>query len=165
MYGLEPGHVHVRLRGSAGQSLGAFGVQGLKLEVFGDANDYVGKGLSGATIVVRPTVSSQLATQDNTIIGNSAGIGSKGNLNQISGKGAGVQMQGDYNIVSGTESGALAVGNNNVFQGTGTGAVSQGNNNVFTGRFCCLRCHCIGSALPLAGLGCAVGLAANTLSQ
>ncbi len=70
MFGLEPGHVHVRLRGSAGQSLGAFGVQGLKLEVFGDANDYVGKGLSGATIVVRPTVSSQLATQDNTIIGN-----------------------------------------------------------------------------------------------
>jgi glutamate synthase (NADPH/NADH) large chain len=70
MFGLEPGHVHVRLRGSAGQSLGAFGVQGLKLEVFGDANDYVGKGLSGATIVVRPMVSSQLASQANTIIGN-----------------------------------------------------------------------------------------------
>ena len=70
MFGLEPGHVHVRLRGSAGQSLGAFAVQGLKLEVFGDANDYVGKGLSGATIVVRPLVSSPLASQDNTIIGN-----------------------------------------------------------------------------------------------
>ena len=54
MDGLAPGHVTVRLRGSAGQSLGAFAVQGLKLEVFGDANDYVGKGLSGATIVVRP---------------------------------------------------------------------------------------------------------------
>jgi glutamate synthase (NADPH/NADH) large chain len=70
MRGLAPGHVTVRLRGSAGQSLGAFGVQGLKLEVFGDANDYVGKGLSGATIAVRPMVSSPLATQDNTIIGN-----------------------------------------------------------------------------------------------
>ncbi|MGL4542963.1 MAG: glutamate synthase large subunit, partial [Polymorphobacter sp.] len=70
MFGLEPGHVHVRLRGSAGQSLGAFAVQGLKLEVFGDANDYVGKGLSGATIVVRPMVSSPLASQANTIIGN-----------------------------------------------------------------------------------------------
>ena len=48
MTGLQPGHLTVRLRGSAGQSLGAFAVQGLKLEVFGDANDYVGKGLSGA---------------------------------------------------------------------------------------------------------------------
>ena len=54
MTGLKPGHITVRLRGSAGQSLGAFAVQGLKLEVFGDANDYVGKGLSGGTIVVRP---------------------------------------------------------------------------------------------------------------
>ncbi|WP_164156671.1 glutamate synthase large subunit [Sandarakinorhabdus rubra] len=70
MAGLQPGHVHVRLRGSAGQSLGAFAVQGIKLEVFGEANDYVGKGLSGATIVVRPMVSSPLASQDNAIIGN-----------------------------------------------------------------------------------------------
>ena len=70
MTGLQPGHVTVRLRGSAGQSLGAFGVQGLKLEVFGDANDYVGKGLSGATIVVRPAPSSNLVSQQNTIIGN-----------------------------------------------------------------------------------------------
>jgi glutamate synthase (NADPH/NADH) large chain len=70
MTGLAPGHVHVRLRGSAGQSLGAFAVQGVKLEVFGDANDYVGKGLSGATIVVRPMVASPLASQDNAIIGN-----------------------------------------------------------------------------------------------
>jgi len=68
--GLEEDHVTVRMRGSAGQSLGAFAVQGLKLEVFGDANDYVGKGLSGATIVVRPPTSSTLVSQDNTIIGN-----------------------------------------------------------------------------------------------
>jgi glutamate synthase (NADPH/NADH) large chain len=70
MTGLKPGHLTVRLRGSAGQSLGAFAVQGLKLEVFGDANDYVGKGLSGGTIVVRPMTASPLATQDNAIIGN-----------------------------------------------------------------------------------------------
>ncbi len=70
MFGLNPGHVTVRLRGSAGQSLGAFAVQGLKLEVFGDANDYVGKGLSGGTIVVRPLNSSPLTTNENTIIGN-----------------------------------------------------------------------------------------------
>ncbi|HEX6978669.1 MAG TPA: glutamate synthase large subunit [Alphaproteobacteria bacterium] len=70
MTGLRPGHITVRLRGSAGQSLGAFAVQGLKLEVFGDANDYVGKGLSGGIIVVRPTTASPLQTHANTIIGN-----------------------------------------------------------------------------------------------
>ncbi|MFN3592564.1 MAG: glutamate synthase-related protein, partial [Thermaurantiacus sp.] len=70
MTGLAPGHVHIRLRGSAGQSLGAFAVQGVTLEVFGDANDYVGKGLSGATIIVRPMVSSPLASNRNAIIGN-----------------------------------------------------------------------------------------------
>ncbi|WP_025812732.1 GltB/FmdC/FwdC-like GXGXG domain-containing protein, partial [Komagataeibacter kakiaceti] len=57
-------------RGSAGQSLGAFAVQGLKLEVLGDANDYVGKGLSGATIVVRSSPSSSLVSNENAIIGN-----------------------------------------------------------------------------------------------
>ena len=67
---LADNHVQVRLRGSAGQSLGAFLCKGITLEVFGDANDYVGKGLSGGTIVVRPMVSSPLASQDNTIIGN-----------------------------------------------------------------------------------------------
>ncbi|MDO9498745.1 glutamate synthase large subunit [Falsiroseomonas sp.] len=70
MEGLQRGHLSVRLRGSAGQSLGAFAVRGLKLEVFGDANDYVGKGLSGGTIVVRPAPSSTLVWKDNTIIGN-----------------------------------------------------------------------------------------------
>jgi glutamate synthase (NADPH/NADH) large chain len=70
MTGLQPGHLTVRLRGSAGQSLGAFAVQGIKLEVFGDANDYVGKGLSGGAIVVRPMTSSPLVTNENTIIGN-----------------------------------------------------------------------------------------------
>jgi glutamate synthase (NADPH/NADH) large chain len=67
---LADGHVTVRLRGAAGQSLGAFLCKGITLEVFGDANDYVGKGLSGGIIVVRPAVSSPLASQDNTIIGN-----------------------------------------------------------------------------------------------
>jgi glutamate synthase (NADPH) large chain len=70
MTGLPPGHLEIRLKGSAGQSLGAFGVQGLKLVVSGDANDYVGKGLSGATIVVRPAAVSRLVSNENTIIGN-----------------------------------------------------------------------------------------------
>ncbi len=70
MTGLKPGHLNVRMRGSAGQSLGAFAVQGVKLEVLGDANDYVGKGLSGGAIVVRPITVSPLASQKNAIIGN-----------------------------------------------------------------------------------------------
>ena len=62
--------IKIKLRGSAGQSLGAFGVVGLQFEVIGDCNDYVGKGLSGATIVVRPPRASELETEKNTIIGN-----------------------------------------------------------------------------------------------
>ncbi|MDX1785249.1 MAG: glutamate synthase large subunit [Roseovarius sp.] len=67
---LQPDHLTVKLSGSAGQSLGAFAAPGLKLEVSGDANDYVGKGLSGGTIVVRPPMSSGLEASENTIIGN-----------------------------------------------------------------------------------------------
>jgi glutamate synthase (NADPH/NADH) large chain len=70
MSSLADGHVHIRLRGSAGQSLGAFLCKGVTLEVFGDSNDYVGKGLSGGIIAVRPMVSSPLESQNNTIIGN-----------------------------------------------------------------------------------------------
>ncbi len=67
---LQPDHLHVKLTGSAGQSLGAFAAPGLKLEVSGDANDYVGKGLSGGTVVVRPPMMSPLQASKNTIIGN-----------------------------------------------------------------------------------------------
>ncbi len=67
---LQPDHLTVKLTGSAGQSLGAFAAPGLKIEVSGDANDYVGKGLSGGTIVVRPPMISPLIAAENTIIGN-----------------------------------------------------------------------------------------------
>ena len=67
---LQEDHLTVKLKGSAGQSLGAFAAPGLKLEVSGDANDYVGKGLSGGTIVVRPPMVSPLVASENTIIGN-----------------------------------------------------------------------------------------------
>jgi glutamate synthase (NADPH/NADH) large chain len=67
---LQPDHLTVKLTGSAGQSLGAFAAPGLKIEVSGDANDYVGKGLSGGTVVVRPPMHSPLVASENTIIGN-----------------------------------------------------------------------------------------------
>jgi len=67
---LAEGHVSLKLRGSAGNSLGAFAVQGLKINVFGDSNDYVGKGLSGGFIVVQPRNSFSKPSHDNVIIGN-----------------------------------------------------------------------------------------------
>ncbi|MDG1103419.1 MAG: glutamate synthase large subunit, partial [Ascidiaceihabitans sp.] len=67
---LQSDHLTIKLQGSAGQSLGAFAAPGLKLEVSGDANDYVGKGLSGGMIVVRPPMSTPIVAADNTIIGN-----------------------------------------------------------------------------------------------
>jgi glutamate synthase (NADPH/NADH) large chain len=75
---LQPDHLTVKLTGSAGQSLGAFAAPGLKLEVSGDANDYVGKGLSGGTIVVRPPQVSPLVAAENTIIGNTVLYGATG---------------------------------------------------------------------------------------
>ena len=70
MNGLREGHISVRLRGSAGQSMGAFATQGLRLDVIGDANDYVGKGLSGGMITVRPSAAANFVAHENTIIGN-----------------------------------------------------------------------------------------------
>ncbi len=69
MNALPSDHLTVELRGSAGQSLGAFAVRGLRIVLTGEANDYVGKGLSGATIIIRPA--PQLtAPEANTILGN-----------------------------------------------------------------------------------------------
>jgi glutamate synthase (NADPH) large chain len=70
MHALAEGRLHIRMEGSAGQSLGAFAVQGLLLEVIGDANDYVGKGLSGATIVVAPQPKDRHRAASDAIIGN-----------------------------------------------------------------------------------------------
>lgn len=73
--GLADSTIRVNLRGSAGQSFGAFIPRGLKLTLIGDSNDYVGKGLSGGTIVVRPDESSSFAAEENIIAGNVIGYG------------------------------------------------------------------------------------------
>ncbi len=70
--GLEPNLIDVRLRGSAGQSLGAWLARGVSLTVTGDANDYVGKGLSGGRIVVKPPSSAGFKAEENILIGNVA---------------------------------------------------------------------------------------------
>jgi len=104
MTGLEPDHLTVRMRGSAGNSLGAFAVQGLKLEIFGDSNDYVGKGLSGGTIVVRSMVSSPLKSNENTIVGNTCLYGATAGKLFAAGQGGerfGVRNSGAIAVVEG----------------------------------------------------------------
>ena len=73
--GLPTGTIEVTLRGTAGQSLGAFMPAGIRLRLEGDANDYVGKGLSGGEIIVRPDRASVFAAERNVIAGNVIGYG------------------------------------------------------------------------------------------
>lgn len=73
--GLADDTIDVTLTGSAGQSFGAFLPRGITLRLFGDANDYVGKGLSGGRIVVRPDRSSVLSSEHNVVAGNVIGYG------------------------------------------------------------------------------------------
>ncbi|MBE2252073.1 MAG: glutamate synthase large subunit [Myxococcus sp.] len=68
--GLPDDTVRVKLQGSAGQSFGAFLVNGVTLELEGEANDYVGKGLSGGRIVVRPPTGARFVPEENVIVGN-----------------------------------------------------------------------------------------------
>jgi glutamate synthase (NADPH/NADH) large chain len=73
--GLPEATIHVRLRGTAGQSFGAFIPSGIKLELIGDANDHVGKGLSGGLIVIRPDENASFPSNENIIAGNVIGYG------------------------------------------------------------------------------------------
>ena len=68
--GLPDDTVHVRARGTGGQSFGAFLARGVSIELEGDANDYVGKGLSGGRIAIYPSRESRLAPEENILIGN-----------------------------------------------------------------------------------------------
>jgi glutamate synthase (NADPH/NADH) large chain len=68
--GLPDGTIDVTFRGSAGQSFGAFVPRGVTMRLFGDTNDYLGKGLSGGRIVVRPAEDAPFAAEENIIAGN-----------------------------------------------------------------------------------------------
>jgi glutamate synthase (NADPH/NADH) large chain len=73
--GLPAGTIDVTLHGSAGQSLGAFIPQGLTIRMYGDANDYVGKGISGGRVIVRPDEKATFKSEKNVIAGNVIGYG------------------------------------------------------------------------------------------
>ena len=76
--GLSEGSVHIRFDGSAGQSFGAFGINGLHLTLAGEAQDYVGKGLGGGEIVIRPPEGVRYVPHQNVIAGNTALYGATG---------------------------------------------------------------------------------------
>jgi hypothetical protein len=77
--------IHINFTGSAGQSLGAFLAQGITLEVEGDANDYVGKGLSGGRVIVYPPKDSTFNAEEEIIAGNVCGYGATGGELYLSG--------------------------------------------------------------------------------
>ena len=76
--GLPDGTIRVELTGSAGQSLGAFLSRGITIDLEGDANDYVGKGLSGGRIVIYPPAESSFTAHENILIGNVCLYGATG---------------------------------------------------------------------------------------
>ncbi|MFD2521309.1 glutamate synthase large subunit [Emticicia soli] len=73
--GLPYGTIHFKYRGTSGQSFGAFSTKGLKLELEGDSNDYFGKGLCGAELVVYPDRKAKFKAEENMVIGNVAFYG------------------------------------------------------------------------------------------
>ena len=76
--GLREDAVHVELQGTAGQSFGAFCVQGMTLRLHGDANDYVGKAMNGGTIIIAPPAGVSYTSQDSAIVGNTCLYGATG---------------------------------------------------------------------------------------
>ena len=83
--GLPEGTIDIRLRGSAGQSLGAFVPEGIAIRVEGDVNDYLGKGLSGGTLAVRPYATSNYKSHESVIAGNVIGYGATSGRIYVSG--------------------------------------------------------------------------------
>jgi len=73
--GLPDDAIHIQLKGTAGQSFGAFLARGVTLDLIGDGNDYVGKGLSGGRIIIRPTTDFRGKSEENIICGNTVMYG------------------------------------------------------------------------------------------
>ncbi|MDI3322653.1 glutamate synthase large subunit [Pinibacter soli] len=84
--GLPEDTVHIKLTGTAGQSFGAFNTNGVTLELEGDANDYFGKGLSGAKLIVYPSKQASFVPEENILIGNVAFYGATSGKSYIRGK-------------------------------------------------------------------------------
>lgn len=77
-HGMAEAPVRLRLRGTAGQSFGVWNAGGLYMDLEGDANDYVGKGMAGGRITIRPPANSEFVARDTSIIGNTCLYGATG---------------------------------------------------------------------------------------
>ncbi len=102
--GLPDDTITVAARGSAGQSFGAFGARGVTLELEGDANDYVGKGLSGGVLVVRPPEGSRFRPEEQVVVGNTVLYGATAGrvfLGGRAGERFGVRNSGALAVVEG----------------------------------------------------------------
>jgi glutamate synthase domain-containing protein 3 len=102
--GLPEGSIEVRLNGSAGQSFGAWLAAGVTLELEGDANDYTGKGLSGGTLVVRPSDAAGFRAEDNAIVGNTVLYGAtsgKAFFRGLAGERFAVRNSGAITVIEG----------------------------------------------------------------
>jgi glutamate synthase (NADPH/NADH) large chain len=103
--GLPEDTISVRLAGTAGQSFGAFLAHGVSLELTGDANDYVGKGLSGGRVVVRQPAGSTRDPLQNIIVGNTVlygAIGGEAYFEGVAGERFAVRNSGAVSVVEGT---------------------------------------------------------------
>jgi glutamate synthase domain-containing protein 2/glutamate synthase domain-containing protein 1/glutamate synthase domain-containing protein 3 len=102
--GLPPDTIRVAFTGSAGQSFGAFLPRGITLGLDGDANDFVGKGLSGGRLVIRPPEGARFAAEQNVIIGNVALYGATGGeafIRGVAGERFAVRNSGAHAVVEG----------------------------------------------------------------
>ncbi len=103
--GLPDDTIHIQLQGTAGQSAGAFLAHGITLDLVGEGNDYVGKGLSGGRIIVRPNTEFRGRAVDNIIIGNTVlygAIAGEAFFNGVAGERFAVRNSGATTVVEGS---------------------------------------------------------------
>ena len=149
-HGMEDAPIRVNLRGTSGQSLGVWNAGGLHIYLEGDANDYVGKGMTGGKLVVRPPASAGYSSHDSTIIGNTCLYGATGGKLYAAGKAGerfAVRNSGCHAVVEGigdhgceymTGGCVTVLGETGVNFGAGmTGgfAFVLDRNNVFVDRY------------------------------
>ncbi len=102
--GLPDNTIHIRAKGNAGQSFGAFLAHGVTLELEGDANDYVGKGLSGGRIIVYPAAECPIEPHENIVIGNTVlygAISGETYFRGVAGERFAVRNSGVFAVVEG----------------------------------------------------------------
>jgi len=102
---LPHGTINLTFKGTAGQSLGTFLVQGVNIHVIGEGNDYVGKGMSGGQIIVNPPEGHSFKAEENSIVGNTCLYGATGGAVYINGRAGerfGVRNSGATAVVEGT---------------------------------------------------------------